>query len=400
MRQQLILLTVIAAVGSPSGDFARADERTKIDAAGLRKFLAAEDRVENFRHAERVFPVKRVRRGTRVFQFRESPRLRDAPYRFAGRQQNIFQFLKQTSTTGLLVVKDDEIVFERYDLGNTKNSRNTSMSVVKSFVSALVGIAIDEGHIQSVNAPVTRYLPELKGTAYDGVSIKHVLQMSSGVRFTEEYDDPDCDFYQLFCDLGRGEKLNQYLSRLKRKRPAGEAFYYASIDTQVLAAVVEKSTGRSISEYLEEKIWRPLGMESDATWCTDNYGNQIGFVLLNATLRDYAKFGRLYLNGGSWQGRQIVSKRWVEESTRPGRDDLRLKDFYGPGWDIGYQYQWWVPAGTDGEFTAIGIWGQYLYANPRHHVVIVKTSVDPGFDERDRETIAVFRAIVRQLSEQ
>jgi len=378
-------------------DIATADELKQIVAKPLTKLFETKNRIENFRHVERFFPVKSIRRGKSVFRFKESHQTLNNTYRFDRSVRNVKQFLERTVTTGLLIVKDDVIVAERYHHGNTRDSLNTSMSVAKSLISALVGIAIDEGHIVGVNETVTRYLPELKGTAYAGVPIKHVLQMSSGVLFSEEYADADSDFNRLFCKLARGQRLDEYVARLRKDRPSGKAFHYASIDTQVLAMLVERTSKQELATYIEEKLWKPLGMEANATWCTDNYGNQIAFVLFNSTLRDYAKFGRLYLRGGDWNGRRIVSKSWVEQSVHPDRADLLLKDHYGPGWDIGYQYQWWVPKGDDGEFVAIGIWGQYLYVNPKHRIVIVKTSVDPEFDERDRETIAVFRAITAHL---
>jgi CubicO group peptidase (beta-lactamase class C family) len=160
------------------------------------------------------------------------------------------------------------------------------------------------------------------------------------------------------------------------------------------------ATGKPLATYLEQKIWGPLGMERDTAWVTDRAGDggmEYAFCCLNATLRDYAKFGRLYLRGGDWEGRRIVPEHWVRESLIPDKPYLVHSGAYTPDWTIGYQYQWWVPEGAEGEFMAIGVWGQYIYVNPRHNVIIVKTAVDPDFDARDMENLTAFRAIAAAL---
>lgn len=378
---------------------ASADTLSSIHAGNLTTMLSEDRRIENFRHMERIFPVKTIRRKGPVFEFKESPEdLGALTYAWKGETRTLEHFLDKTTTTNFLVVKDDTILYERYFRGNTKDSLATSMSVAKSFTSALIGIAIEEGHIKGLNDAITDYVPALQGSGYDGVPIKHLLQMSSGIDFSEVYDDQTSDIVLLFGRLSAGESIVDYAAGLKSQRKSGEAFNYASINTNVLGFLIESVTGKSPAKYLEEKIWRRLGMESNATWGTDNHGNVLTFAYLNVTARDYAKFGRLYLNKGNWNGQQILPAAWVEESVKPDRDYLRLNDPES-GWDIGYQYQWWVPEGSEGEFTGIGVWGQYLYVNPAQNVVIVKNSVDPLFGQRDLETIAVFRAICRTLAE-
>jgi CubicO group peptidase (beta-lactamase class C family) len=286
-------------------------------------------------------------------------------------------------------------------MGATQESQLTSFSMAKSFVSALVGIAIDEGRIAGVDRPVTDYVPQLKGSGYDGVPIKHILQMSSGVHFDEDYASWTSDISIMFAkSFVLGSPINAYAQGLRSERRSGEAFNYISVDTQVLGMLLVNATGQPLATYLEEKVWGPLGMESDTAWVTDRPGTdgmEYAFCCLNATLRDYAKFGRLYLRGGDWEGRRVVPEHWVRESIVPDKPYLVHSGAYTPDWTIGYQYQWWVPDGSDGEFMAIGVWGQYIYVNPRRNVIIVKTAVDPDFDDRDMENLTAFRAIAAAL---
>lgn len=358
-------------------------------------------RVDNFRHLADIFPSRAVHRSGPAFQFARAPRQLDVSFAYGGSTYQLDAFLQRTITTGLLVVKDDHIVYERYLLGATEDSHLTSFSVAKSFVSASVGIAIDEGRIAGVDQPVTDYVPELKGSGYDGVPIKHILQMSSGVHFDEDYASWMSDVSIMFAkSFVLGSPINAYPQGLHSERRSGEAFNYISVDTQVLGMLLVHATGKPLATYLEEKVWGPLGMEQDTAWVTDRPGSEgmeYAFCCLNATLRDYAKFGRLYLRGGDWDGRRIVPERWVRESVVPDKPYLVHSGAYTPDWTIGYQYQWWVPEGSDGEFMAIGVWGQYIYVNPRRNVIIVKTAVDPDFDARDMENLAAFRAIAAAL---
>ena len=393
-RLGLLALFVSALLWSPAGFAA-----DKIVAENLMLMLADDTRIEFFRHMERIFPVETIEKGEGIpFKFIEFLQPLDISFEFNGRKQTIEEFLKKTTTTNFLVVKDDQIVYEKYFHGNDRNSLATSMSVAKSFISALVGIAIQEGHIESVEDNVVDYVPELKDSGYKGVKIKDLLQMSSGIKYSEIYNDGTSDIIQMIMQLGSGASIVDYASMLENERTPGESFNYASIDTNVLGMAIKRATGKNPAEYLEEKIWKKLGMESNATWCTDNHGNVLTFAYLNVTARDYAKFGRLYLNGGKWRGEQIVPEKWVMASRHPDKEYLKLKDHYVAGWDIGYQHKWWIPAGDDGEFTGLGIWGQYVYVNPAKKLIIVKNSVDPEFGVRDRETIAAFRAIGDYLS--
>jgi len=390
------LLLILAAGCCPA--VSPEPQLTRIDGEKLALLFDADHRIESFRQAGHIFPLRRVRRAGPVFKFAEAIQPLNPSYEHGGERKDLASFLSETTTTGLLVVHDDRIVMERYDHCNSARHRNTSMSVAKSIVSALVGIAIDEKQIGSVDDQVTQYLPELEGSGYAKVTLKQLLQMSSGIAFSEDYSDPEADIFRMVRGLAEGQSINQYVATLKSAGPAGRSFHYASVDTQVLAMVVARATNKRLATYLEEKIWSQLGMEADGSWSLDNHGNEVAFAFLNATLRDFAKFGRLFLNRGMWQGKRIISEGWIEASAAPSEPFLELRGHYGSDWDIGYQHQWWIPTGRDGERVAIGVWGQYIYINPKAGVIIVKTSVDPGFDDRDLETIAVFRAIVAALT--
>jgi CubicO group peptidase (beta-lactamase class C family) len=369
-----------------------------VDAEQIAAFpWEGEVRIENFRSWDEIFPAAVVHRSGEAFHFKEKAADLHVEFEYAGKKKTLDRFLDETTTTNFLVVKDDTIVYEKYFRGNTKDSKATSMSVSKSFTSALVGLCVADGVIQNVDDPITKYVDFLKGSGYDGVPIKHILQMSSGIKFSEKYDDPTSDIMQMVGAVAGGKSIKDYAKELTSAKPSGQSFNYASIDTGILGFLIEAVTHKSPAQLLEERLWGPMGMESDACWNTDNAGNVLTFMGLNVTARDYAKFGRLYLNKGNWNGKQLISAQWVAESVKPDKEYLTLKDFYSPGWDIGYQYQWWVPAGNEGEFTAIGVWGQYVYVNPAQKLIIVKNSVDPGFDPRDPETIAAFRAIGKYL---
>jgi CubicO group peptidase (beta-lactamase class C family) len=353
---------------------------------------------DNFRQLDHFYPVNTVRRIGPVFEFAQNPGHLPASYDYQGTTSNLVEFLELSQTTGLVVLRNEDLLLERYWHGYSKESLAVSFSVAKSFTSALVGISLAEGLFESVDDAVTEYVLDLNGSGYEGVPIKHILQMCSGIRFVEEYDQEDNDVMVMRRQIEEGKSIKAYAATLEAEHPSGQVYNYASVDTQVLGMLLENITGMSPSDYLQEKIWSVLGMESDAVWVTDEYGTVLTYSLFNVTLRDYAKFGLLYLNGGLWNGTRVISEDWIDASVTPEKDFLKLKDFYSEGWDIGYGYQWWVPDGTEGEFTAIGIYGQYIYVNPAREVVIVKTSADPLFDERDMETVAMFRSIAEHFS--
>lgn len=350
----------------------------------------------NFQSMDNIFPSRSIKTSEPVFRFETLQKELPQYYTYKDKTLSVEDFLQRTQTNGLLILKDDQIVKELYRNGVNEQTKFTSWSVAKSFISALVGIAIDEGLIKNVNDPVTHYVPELKGSGYDGVPIKDILRMASGVTFDESYDATFSDInMMMYKTFLLNQPVNDYALGLKSQRPSGTVQHYISVDTQVLGMLISKVTGNPPSQYLQEKMWGPLGMESDAYWSTDRQGTELSFMGLNATIRDFAKFGSLYLHEGNWNGKQIISKKWVQESTMVEKPQPDLV----PKGVLGYQYQWWEADLSDGAYSAIGVYGQYIYVNPKANLVIVKTSADPNFgrDDYDLETFAMFRSIADDL---
>lgn len=304
--------------------------------------------------------------------------------------------LSHSKTYAFLVIRNDSLLYENY-LGNWKEDQLfPSYSVAKSFTSALVGIALNEGKIKSLNDPITNYLPELltSDNRFKLVTIQHILDMRSGIKFNENYPNIFADVWK----MGFSPDLAQYVQHLKIEKPAGGKFEYKSINSQLLGMVVERAVGKPLSSYLSEKIWQPLGMESSALWSVDDKKRQTvkGFCCINAIARDYAKFGSLYLHNGNWQGKQIIPESWVSVSSSP--NTLIANGFYKNQWWMTRRFQTFKDSISAEEacsktngcvfkseknkfvvvpdkmqaFIAKGILGQYIYVNPETHVVIVR----------------------------
>ena len=358
---------------------------------------------ENFARQAEIFPVATMRPAPQPFEFPDgAPMALPGTYVFQGETRDSEAFLAKTDTMALLVLKDSAVRFERYALGGTRQTPWVSMSVAKSFVSAALGIAVGEGAIRSVEEPVTDYLPELKGSAYDGVRIKDILQMSSGAGWNEDYSDENSDINRFITIFATGGSFNTFAATLKPARAPGSYNLYNSTDTQVLGMLLKQATGQSIRDYLEARIWHPLGMESPGHWLIDSEGMEMAFGGLNATARDYAKIGELFRNHGAWQGKQIVPAAWVRDSVTPDGPHLQPGDTSQSDSMLGYGYQWWVMDGDEGEYAAIGVYNQFVYVNPARGVTIVKLSANPDYgltnDEtsyREFETIELLRAIAR-----
>ncbi len=282
---------------------------------------------------------------------------------------------------------------ESYHLGTGPDDRRISWSVAKSFLSALTGIFVDEGVIESLNDQVTKYAPALAGSAYDGATIKNVLQMSSGVTFNEDYLDFHSDINRMGRILALGGSMDGFAAALSESNSApGEKWQYVSIDTHVLGMVLRGATGAGIPELLGAKIITPLGLEAAPYYLTDGY--DVAFVLggLNMTTRDYARFGQMIANGGRWNGLQIVPADWIAVATVPSANTA-------PG-ATGYGYQWWIPVGAGpGQFMARGIYGQYIYIDRPRNVVIALNSADRKFREPGiaQQNEAMFRLIADSL---
>ena len=370
----------------------------------VRSMFQGGEQVENFRGIRSIFPGRTIHRAAQPFTFAiGAPVALPETFVNAGVTEDTATFLAATDTTGLLILKDDKLVFEQYWRGNTAETPWTAWSVSKSFTSALVGVAVHDGAIASIEDPITKYLPELKGSAYDGVRIKDALQMSSGASWNEDYSNSNSDVNRFGRTFALGGSLDAFVGTLTREHAPGSFNRYNSMDAQVLGMILRRTTGKTEAAYLEEKLWSPLGMESDAYWVTDDKGVEFAAGGLSATLRDFAKLGRLYLNDGRWNGTQIVSVAWVRASVTPDAPHLMPGKRASSDSALGYGFQWWIPD-DGGAYSAIGIYNQFVYVNPALRLVIAKTSANHTYgagggeaSDREEEHFAFFRAIEQAL---
>ncbi len=302
-------------------------------------------------------------------------------------------WIQDRALTSLLVMKGGEIRHESYHLDTSAEDRRISWSVAKSYLSALFGVLLEEGTIASIDDPVTKYAPELKGSAYDGASIRNVLNMASGVTFDEDYLDYDSDINRMGREIALGGTLDQFTADLSETFVSpGEQWQYVSIDTHVIGMVIRGATGQSIASLLQDRIIAPLGLEQDLYYVTDGEG--VAFVLggLNITTRDYARFGLMIEQNGQYNGQQVVPADWIAASTTPSAPTK-------PG-RIDYGYQWWIPVGAEtGEFMARGVYGQYIYIDQARDVVIVSTAADRKFRDKgvNEINIEMFRKLAQML---
>lgn len=293
------------------------------------------------------------------------------------RGASILDSLESTNARAFLVIQNDSIIYEWYDSreGYSRSSLLTSFSITKSFVSALIGIAIAEGKIKDVNDTFTTYLPEYNYDDLKFVTIAYLLQMRSGIKFSEIYKPKRILRLPVQKpDIGKlyyTRNIIKAIQDLEINKTPGEKFSYQSIDTQLLGMILRKIYNSSLASILQEKIWNPLGMESYASWSLDSEKNGVekAFCCLQAIARDYAKFGRLYLNLGIWNKKEIIPKSWIIASTT--LDSAKLSN---NSWT--YRYQWWIPKVGDGCYYAFGLWGQYIFVNPNTKLIIVKLSDD------------------------
>ena len=357
--------------------------------------------VYNFLNMDKIFPTREIKASKNPKPLKRNIKTLPETFFFEGEEKNLQEYLDYFWSDGMIVLHKNEMVYENYWLGNNENKRHISWSVAKSFISALVGIAYEEGLIDSLDDPVTKYLDDFKETGYDGVTIKDILQMSSGVLFNEDYADYDSDINRFGRAVATGTSMRDFSKTLTREREPGTYMHYVSINTQVLGFLLQEVTNKSISQYLYDKIWNPLGMEDSAYFILDDVKDEFALGGLNATLRDYAKFGLLYLQNGRWNDNQIISKQWIEDSH--STDGIHLvpgeRETSSNPW--GYGYQWWVPGFPDTDYTASGVYNQYIYIDPLSEIVIAKTSSNYKYTSELQMSkdmhMAMFRAIASHI---
>lgn len=370
----LVLVVIVAAAA-----FWKREDIARLLAVNT---LFREDRiVANFSGMDRLFHHRQLRAGDPS----PLPHGPDAPM-----PDGFERWIEARAVTGVVVLDRGQIVHESYHLGTGPDDLRISWSVAKSALSLLMGILHHDGTIPDLDAPVTDYAPSLADSAYQGATIRQVLQMASGVAFDEDYLDPHSDINRMGRVLALGGTMDGFsVGQTVQRGPAGADWQYVSIDTHVLGMVIRGATGRDISDLMEEHLFIPLGLERAPYYLTDGHG--VEFVLggLNLTTRDYARLGQMVAQGGEWQGQQIVPAEWIDESTAPS----------APGGAL-YGYQWWLPENpVPGEFYARGVYGQFLWIDQNREVVIAVNSANRSFRQPGvlDSNIAMFRAIAQAI---
>lgn len=344
-----------------------------------------EQQLRGYPNMDAIYPTRPIPASDAPFPLPSRPvDLSGLRYEVGGESFDVDGFLGHNNVVGLLVIKNGDVVVERYARGNTPETRWYSFSVAKSVVSMLVGAAVRDGYIETLDAPVTDYLPLLTGSAYEGVSLRHTLQMASGVAWNEDYADPESD---VASTGGSALDRLRYLRERPRAAPPGDVFNYSTGETNLLGAALRAAIGNNLSTYLDRKIWGPFGMEHDANWLLlAEGGAEHGGCCLSATLRDYGRIGLFALRGGRLRdGTEVLPDGWMAESTTPSKANER------------YGYLWWLRGG--GVYSASGIYGQAIHIDPGEELILVTHSAWPSAtgrelsEHRDRFFEAVTEAL-------
>ncbi len=382
-------LTPVAASGYPAPPIDPALPRSTVPVAVQdlrRKMNDADVNALTFRSMDQLFTTRTVARSGPVWDLPRDDHALAFTYDFGGQRYTPEQFLDRTFTNALLVMKDGRIVSEIYRNNTDDRTRFMGWSMTKSITSILVGCALQEGRIRSLDDPITSYLPELKGGGYDGATIRQILQMRSGVDYEERYDFAHPGIAARNHERSLVENVTRFADMARtigRAHPPGEVFQYKTLDTAVLGWLLERvSGGSTIAAYAAQRLWEPLGAERDGFFIMDGapgVGREFNGAGFNATLRDFARVGLMMLQDGKANGRQVVSPEWVREATRAHE---------GPG--PGYGYQWWIP--NDHAFQALGLQGQYIFVDRATRTVVVKLSYFPPEETAAADETAAFMA--------
>ena len=363
MRRAWIVAGALALAAGAAAEVPKQVTLTNANADKLRQigaevlFWNQAQRDANFPHMEAMFPGHVVKAGRRVHPLPDGKPL-SIP------DGDVAAYMAAQNVAGLIVVQDGKVRLERYARGYGRTGRYTSFSVAKSFTSTLVGAAMRDGFIKSVDDPVTRYIPELAGSGYDGVTVAQLLTMTSGVRWNEDYTDPNSDVARMYAKPAPAgiDPTVAYMRTLPRATSPGEKWVYKTGETNLVGVLVTRATGKPLATYLGEKVWRRFGMERDAFWMIDPSGQEVGGCCLSVSLRDYARMGEFVLGNGAG----VVPAGWFADATRA---HVTIQ----PG--FGYGYQWWTYPGDT--FGANGIFGQSIYVDPAHRIVIAMSSAWP-----------------------
>lgn len=368
-------------------------------------FFAPEDRAKKFQSAEAIFPIRVVKAGNARKLKKSSQPWTPPDYMWNNQPSSFEDFNRRNFTSAILILKADRILHEEYRCGSNEDTRFMSFSAAKSITSTLVGMAIEDGFIRTVDDKLTEYLPALIGSAYADVTIKDALQMMSGVKF--EGESFDLEDESIPFSKAHNESISKHWYRfveaangLEKKQPAGEKFDYNTMNPAILGWLVENATRKRLSTYMEERMWKPCGMESNAAWILDGppeVGREMAGGLFTASLRDYGRFGLLFSNNGKANGKQLISGAWVKAASTADREPIQCGNLY-EDYDAGYGYQWWLR--PNGQYSAIGVYGQFICIEPKQNIVMVKLSHWPKvyIADLESEVFAFFDAVVRSLN--
>ncbi len=366
----------------------------KPDSVGAYYAWTPEEQLIGYRNMEKIFPTRVIKRGGGIARLGSGDKL-DMAYLDNHQFWTTEEFMDSTNATAVVVLHRGKVVLERYRAGRDENSRWTSFSVAKSLSSTLVGAALKDGAIKSLDDRITDYLPGLKGSAYEGVTVRHLLNMTSGVKWNEDYADTESDVQKIRAEksIDGSDPIVTYMARLPREAEPGTKFVYKTGETHLVGSLVRAATKKPLADYLSEKIWSRIGMQRDAVWSLDPAGNEYAGCCVSATARDFARFGRFFMKGAKVDGESIVPDGWVQMATTSTEAAKRPSG-------SGYGFQWWTTATP--AYQGRGIFGQRLYIDPERDVVIVIQSAWPAATHpgNNAKSQGFVDAVLREIDEQ
>ena len=370
-------------------------KRAAADAAGLPTdenvlFWTQDQRDNAFRQMDNLTTTRTISAGEETYDLAQGAPLDLGTWSSEGHEWTLGKYMADQRNAGLIILHDGKIRSEAYELDYAADGRWTSFSVAKSLVSTLVGAAVQDGYIKSLDDSLTDYIPELSGSGYDGVTVLQLLTMTSGVKWNEDYVDPNSDVAKFNTTKSKDgdNPILTYMATLEREAEPGARWQYNTGETNLIGVLVAKATGKTLSDYLSEKVWQPFGMQMDAEWILNDGGFEIGGCCISAALRDYALFGQFVVEGGKANGQQVVPEGWFMNA------GTKQADIGVPG--KGYGYQWWTY--DDGSFAAQGIFGQGIFVDPARSLVIATNGNWPeATNDRLKEERDIFYRHVQSV---
>ena len=354
-----------------------------------------EDYPQTFQTMDGLLPASPIRAHSDAAPLPRAIEDRALSYEWEGASRTLDDWMDESRTTGLIVMRDGVIVEEIYRLGADADTRHTSWSVAKSFVATLIAMAMHDGRIQSLDQSAEMFAPQYGGSDYGDTTLRHLLMMSAGMDFNEIYsEDEESDVRPFFFNAFIMRRdVDEMATEIERDRAPGEDLEYQSPNSHVLSAVARGVFRAPLAQIVEDEIWGPLGMSRDASWLQNRPGENsvaIGYCCLQASLEDYARFGQFYLQDGVWNGERLVPEGWVEQATRPNADFQEPNATYSLR---GYGLHFWIPENSQGEYFMAGVYGQYVWVDTERNIVIARTAGDADWGARTAESFEVFRGL-------